>query len=330
MGNPMRLRPVGLLLTLALGILLAPLAAEAQQAGKVWRVGLFHVGLDHIPPSLDPLRQALRELGYEEGKNIRLDFRNLADEEAAHAIAREFVRDRVDLIIAFEAQTVRAAKAATTEIPVVFLHVTDPVADGFVKGLAHPGGNLTGFAGLPNMPDKQLELFKELVPKLHRVLVLIDSQDPATPRLLGVAQRAGSALRLHLVEREATHQADVERVFAALKRGEADGVIVVSPNLQTKFSALTLRLASEKRLPLGIHRKEWVEQGALFSYSPDIPSVGRDAARYVDRILKGAKPTDLPVQQPARYELVVNLKTAKALGLKIPPSVLIRADQVIQ
>jgi ABC transporter substrate binding protein len=139
-------------------VLAAPLAVEAQPAGKIWRIGLFHVGLDHVPPSLDGLREGLKALGYEEGKNIRLDWRNLADEDAARTTAQVFVRDRVDLIVAFENQTVRAIQATTTEIPVVMLHVPDPVADGFVKSLAHPGGNITGFAGVGNSPAKEMEM----------------------------------------------------------------------------------------------------------------------------------------------------------------------------
>lgn len=304
--------------------------ANAQQLGKVWRIGLFHVGLDHVPPSLEPLRQTLKALGYEEGKNIRLDWRNLADEEAARETAKEFVRERVDLIVAFEGQTVRAAKAATSEIPVVFLHVDDPVADGFIKSLSHPGGNLTGFVTYPISPGKQMELFKEIVPKLRRLLALIDPQDPATGRVLSEVREAAVALKLHLTEREVRNQADIERLFASVRRGDVEGIFPVSRNLLTKFPSLITRLSSEKHLPLAMHRKEWVEQGALFSYAPDLVTVGREAAPYVDRILKGAKPANLPVQQMSRFELVINLKAAKQIGLTIPPNVLARADKVIR
>lgn len=312
---------------LLLFLLLPPLGAGAET--KVWRIGLFHVGLDHVPPSLEPLRETLNTLGYVQGKTVRLDWRNLPDETTAQEAAREFVRNRVDLIVAFEAQTVRAARAATTEIPVVFLHVHDPVANGFVKSLAHPGGNLTGFVTYPDSPSKRVELFRELVPRLRRLLVLIDRNDPATERELGEIRRAGATLKLQLVEREAGDQRDAERVFGGVKRGDVDGVFVASPNILTKFPSLLVRLAAEKRLPLAIHRKEWVEQGALFSYAPDLAAVGRVAARYVDRILRGARPADLPVEEASQFELVINLKTAKALGLTIPPSVLLRADKVI-
>jgi len=317
-------------LVVTLALLSLPLSADAQQPRQVYRIGLFHVGLDHVPPSLDPFREGLKALGYEEGRNIRLDWRNLADEEAARATAKEFVRDRVDLIVAWENQSVRAAKAATSEIPVMILHVTDPVADGFVKSLARPGGNLTGIVGLRDLPGKQIELFRELVPRLRRVLLLIDPQDPVTGRLLAEIREVGATLKLRLVEQEATNQADIERVFGSVKRGDVDGVFIVSPNLQTKFSSLIIRLASEKRLPVPSHRKEWVEQGALFSYGSNYVALGRAAARYADKILKGTKPADLPVEEMSQFQLVVNLKTAKMLGLTIPPSVLVRADEVIQ
>jgi putative ABC transport system substrate-binding protein len=327
----------------SLGALVVPLAGEAQQVGRVYRIGLFHVGLDHIPPSLDGLREGLKTLGYDsgtasvsmvssvmEGKTIRLDWRNLADEAAAHETAREFVRQRVDLIVAFENQTARAVKAASSEIPVVFLHVTDPVADGFVKSLARPGGNQTGMSGYRDLTSKHLELFKELVPRLRRILVLIDPDDPVAPRLMKEARDAATALRFQLVEREARTQPDLERVFASLKRGEVEAAFPISQTLQAKFTSVLIRLAAEKRLPLWTHRKEWVEQGALFSYAPDYLAVGREAAGYIDKILKGAKPGDLPVEQMSRLLLAINLKTVKALGLTTSPSLLLRADQLIE
>jgi putative ABC transport system substrate-binding protein len=315
-----------------IGVLLAaPLGAVAQQVGKMWRVGLFHVGVDHVPPSLDGLRDRLKTLRYEEGKNIRLDWRNLVDEDAARATAQAFVRDRVDLIVAFENQTVRAIQATTTEIPVVMLHVPDPVADGFVKSLARPGGNITGFAGLGNTPAKEMEIFKELVPQLRRPLVLFEARDPASPRWLAEVRRAATTLKLQAVEGQVASATDLEQVFAGVKPGEVDGVFIASPDLRTKFPALILDLATKRRLPLAANRKEWVEGGALFSYNDNLRAVGRAAAaRYVDRILKGAKPADLPVEEVTQFELIINLKTAKALGLTVPPSLLARADQVIE
>ena len=321
---------VALLIALTVGIFVGSVALDAQQ-GKVWRLGLFHVGLDHVPPSLQGLRDGLKALGYVEGKNIHLDFRNLPDEAAARAIAQEFVRDRVDLIVAFENQTVRAAKAATSEIPVLMLHIDDPVAAGYVKSLARPGGNLTGFAGFGNVPSKEMELFKELVPELRRVLVLTDPGDPGSGRMLEEVQRASAKLKLRQVTRAAAEEAQIARVFGAINPGDVDGVFLASPNLRVKFHSLILRLASEKHLPVAGHRKEWVERGALFSYNDNIYAIGRAAAaRYADRILKGKKPADLPVEEVTQYELVINLKVAKALGLTIPRSLLIRADEIIR
>ena len=320
-----------IVMLVSVGLLTSGLPPQELAAqGKVWQIGLFHVGLDHIPPSLPTLREGLKALGYEEGKNIRLDWRNLPDEEAARETAKEFVRNRVDLIVAFEGQTVRAAKAATSEIPIVFLHVDDPVASGYVKSLSHPGGNLTGLVTYTVSPTKHLELFKELVPQLRRVLILTDPDDPATGRLMEDVWKAAATLKLQLVERDIRNQADAERVFAPVNRGTVDGVFIVSPTLRTKFPSLILRLTSKRRLPLASHRPGWVEQGALFSYSTDLATIGRDAAPYVDKILKGAKPADLPVQQPTRFELVINLKAAKTLGLMIPREMLLRADRVIQ
>ena len=303
---------------------------HAQQSKKVWRLGLFHVGLDHVPGSFHRLQEGLKALGYEEGKNIHFDWRNLPDDDAARKTAEEFVQSKVDLVVAFENQTIRASKAVVLEIPVVFLHATDPVADGYVKSLARPGGNMTGFVGLRELPDKQMELFKEIVPRLHRVLVLIDPGDPATERIQAELRKVASMLKLQLVEHKITNQADIERALGSIKHGDIDGVFIASPDLKQKFTALILRLATEKRMPLVVHTGGWVEKGGLFSYGHDPASVGRDAARYVDKILKGAKPADLPVEQPTKFELVINLKTAKQIGLTIPPNVLARADKVIK
>jgi putative ABC transport system substrate-binding protein len=322
-----------------------PLAVDAQPARRVYRLGVFHVGLDHVPPSVDGLREGLSTLGYDtgtspapmsstvfEGKNIHLDWRNLADEAAAREAANEFVRNRVDVIVAIEAQTVRAARAATSEVPIVFLQVGDPVADGYVRSVARPGSNLTGFAGVGNVPAKEVEIFKELVPHLRRLLVVTLTGDPAARRLLPEVRRAGAAQKVPLVERTVSRDAgSIRTLFASLKRGEVEGVLMVSPDLRTLFAGLILTLATERRLPLAGNRAELVALGALFSYADNLHAIGRAAAsRYIDRILKGAKPADLPVEEISAFELVVNLKAAKALGLTIPPSMRIRADRVIE
>jgi putative ABC transport system substrate-binding protein len=312
-------------------VLTAPLGAEAQPSAKVYRISLFHVGLDHVPPSLDGLRDGLKALGYEEGKNLKLDFRNLPDEAAARVTAAEFARTRPDLVVAFENQTIRAAYGRITDIPVVFLHVTDPVAAGIVKSLAHPGGNMTGLVALGNAPLKEVQLFKEIVPDLQRMLVLADPDDPGVPEFRRGVHQATSALKITPIEREARTQGELEQIFAPLSRKNTDGVFIASLNLRTKFHSLILRLAGARQIPVAGHRKEWVDRGALFSYAENIREIGRVAAgRYVDKILKGAKPADLPIEAYERPELVINVKTAKALGLTIPPSLLLRADQVIE
>ncbi len=202
-------------------------------------------------------------------------------------MAREFVEKRVDLIVAFESQTVRASKAATSEIPVVFLHVQDPVREGFIKTFAHPGGNMTGFGGVGNVYGKRIGLFKEIYPGLQRVLTFVNPKDSATTHALEEVRATAQQLNLTLVERNVETQDEVERVFKSLKPSDADGAFVLSPSLNTNFLSLFIRLVSEKGLPLVGFRKEWVEQGALFSYSHDLASFGAPAARYVDRILKG-------------------------------------------
>jgi len=271
------MRVIGLVL--ALGLTLAPLAAQAQPPAKVYRISLFHVGLDHVPPSLDGLRDGLKALGYEEGKNLQLDFRNLPDEAAARVTANEFARARPDLVVAFENQTIRAAHEMITDIPVVFLHVTDPVAAGVVKSLGHPGGNMTGLVALGNAPLKEVQLFKEIVPGLHRMLVLADPDDPGVPQFRREVQQVASALKITTVERDARTQVELEQIFVPLSRSNTDGVFIASLNLRVKFHSVILRLATKQRLPVAGHRSEWVEQGALFSYAENIREVWSSRGR---------------------------------------------------
>lgn len=320
-----------LVLCLAAVLLAAAAGVSAQAPVHVFKVGLFHVGLDHDPPALAPLRENLRRLGYEDGKNIHLDYRNQANEDAAHATARAFRQERVDLIIAFENQAVRAAKAATSEIPIVFAHVSDPVAAGWVKSMARPGTNLTGVADfIGELHDKRLQIFTEILPRLRRLLILVDPTDPTRARATAEITRAAQQLKIQLVERRATTEAEVTKAFAALKKGDVDAALVVSPNLTSKFPGLILRLSLEHQLPIGFHRKALAEQGALFAYGTDFRAVAEDVAGYVDRVLKGAKPADLPVQQAARLELTLNNRIARALGIAIPQAVVLRANSVIE
>jgi len=317
-------------LALAVVALVTSGIAPARSPDKTWRIGACHVGLDHVPPSLEPLRSALNELGYADGKNLRLDFRNLADEAEALAVNRAFARERVDLIVAFENDCIRAAKAATAEIPVVFLHGNDPVTSGFVANLAHPGGNLTGVTTFMVDQAKQIELFTEIVPGLKRLLVLYDPHGPLDMQLLPEVRQAAIALKLQLNEQTASTEADVERVFAALRPEDVDGLYFGLSDLRTRHPASIIRLAVARKLPVAAHRREWLAAGALFSYAPDVAADGRVAAPMIDRIFKGAKPSDLPVVQPTKFQLVINLNAAKDLGVAVPRSLLVRADDVIE
>ncbi len=309
--------------------------ADSAAAQSVRRVGLMHVGIDHIPPALDPLKARLAELGWTEGKNLELVFRNLEPEQA-EGQAEAFVRERVDVIVSFEDQSIDAAKAATasmrgrTAFPVVFLHPSDPLADGLAKSLSRPGGNLTGVFGPRDVVAKQLERYQLLVPRLRRVLTLVDPTDPRTKRTLKEYQSAAAQLQrpLELDIRKASTAADLKRIFRSLRPGEVDGAFLLSNNLRQNHSALTIKLAKEARLPVQGSRKEWVEQGALFSYGIDLAPLGRAGARYIDSILRGTSPTDLPVEKIPKIEFALNLKTASRLGIKIPQDMIIRADKV--
>ena len=296
----------------------------------VRRLGLFHVGLDHVPASLDPLLEELAHLGYRRDQNLAVDWRNLPNEAAALTTAREFVGSGVDLIVAFEKQTMRAVREATSTIPVVFLHVDDPVANGWIQSLARPGGNLTGFVGSPDLPDKRIEYFKALVPSLRRLLILSDPGDPVTPRVLPVARKAAAALGIDLVEREGTTLESIEQVFADLRPGEADGVFIASRNLQTNLTLPIVRLGQERGLPVASHRKEFVALGALFSYGPDQAETGRAGTHLVAKILEGAKPADLPVERRDIIELVINRTTAQTLGFAIPQTVLAEVTAIVE
>lgn len=309
---------------------LIPFATFAQQQAKPRRIGLMHIGLEHVPPSLDGLREGLKALGYIEGANIQLDFRNLANRDAAIETAREFVRERVDLVVAFERQSINAAHAVITGIPVVMLHISNPEAEGLIKSLSHPGGNMTGFAGVGEVPGKELEIFREIYPKLARVLVVFNPAEATSARWMQQLRTAATALKLNLVEREANDEKTLESVFRSLSPKSVDGFVYGSPALRHDHQVLFIELARQFRLPMLGHREEWVARGALFSYNVNLRTVGYAAAgRYVDRILKGAKPADLPVEEISQFDLVVNRKVADNYGIKLPNSILVRANKVI-
>jgi len=307
--------------------------AKSSAGQPIKRVGLMHVGTDHVPPSLETLEARLKELGWTQGQNINLIWRNLEPGQAAGQ-ARAFVRQRVDAIVAFEDQSIYAAQDATAgmkdPVPIVFLHPSDPVRDGLVKSLDHPGGNLTGVFGPRDVVAKQLELYELLVPRLHRVLTLVDPKDPATKRLLPQYRAAAAQLPrpLQLDIRNASSAKDLKSIFRSLHPGEVDGAFLLSNVLALNFTSLTIRLAQRAHLPVQARRKEWVQKGALFSYGADLGPIGRAGARYVDSILRGTPPADLSVEEVPTVELAINLKTAAKLGIKFPQDMIIRADKV--
>ena len=322
-------RAIGII-ALVCAILTAPLAAEAQRAGKAARIGI----LGHTDsPGWETFRQALRELGYGEGKNLATEWRwHKGQIERLPDLAAEFVRLKVDVIVVSGPQGTAAVKAATTTIPVVFIGVSDPVRVGIVSSLARPGGNVTGFTTFvpEGFTAKGLELLKEAVPKASRIAVLANPTNEMHRMSLEQSVTAADALKVRLQILEARGPDDLERAFEAATRERAEAIQVYADQLTFVHRARIAELAAKSRLPAIYLFREHVEAGGLMSYGPSLHDLFRRAGGYVDKILKGAKPADLPVQQPTKFDLVINLKTAKALGLTIPQSVLIRADEVIQ
>ena len=330
----MRLRTLGLILTLALGILAAPLAADAQQAGKVFRIGYLAPGSpSSATGSLEAFRQGLRELGYVEGRNIVIEYRWAEGRhERLPDLAADLVRLKVDVIVAVATTPPHAAKKATTTIPIVMTNHADPVGSGLVASLARPGGNITGMADTAGLEifGKQLELLKEAVPGVSRVAVIWNPTNQAHPLWLGEVKVAARSLRVQLQILEARGPDEFESAFAAMTRERAGALFVLRDAMFLLHRTRIAELAAKSRLPAMYGLRPNVEAGGLMFYGASLPDLIRRAATYVDKILKGAKPGDLPVEQPTRFELVVNLKTAKALGLTIPQSVLFRADKVIE
>src|SRR5215510_745412 len=329
MWRPLRKTALGSIL-FAAEVLAVAIIPEAQQTKKTPRIG-YLVGSS---PSADAaryeaFRQSLRELGYVEGKNIVIESRNAEGKsDRFPALVAELVRLKVDVIVTSGADTTRAAKEATTTIPIVFAQDGDPVTNGFVASLARPGGNLTGLSTLsPELNGKRLELLKEIVPKLSRVAILGTSTIPGQARFLKETEPAAGALRLQLQFLDVLDPKDIETAFRAASKARADGLVVMSGPVLSSHRARVLDLAAESRLPAIHNFPEWAEAGGLMTYGVNLTDLYRRAATYVDKILKGAKPAELPVEQPIKFELVINLKTAKQIGLTIPPNVLARADK---
>jgi putative ABC transport system substrate-binding protein len=281
---------------------------------------------------IEGFRQGLRELGYVEGKNIVIEWRHAeAKLDRLPALAAELVRLKVDAIVTAGPSSTRAAKKATSTIPIVMAFDNDPVGNGFVASLARPGGNITGLATLaPEISGKRLELLKEIVPKLSRVAVLGTSTTPGTAQNLKETELAAGALKVKLQYLDVLDPKDIETAFRAASKGRADAVLVLTSPVFVLQRTQIVDLAVKGRLPAIYDQSEYVEAGGLMSYGVSFTDLARRAATYVDKILKGAKPADLPVEQPKKFELVINLKTAKQIGVTIPQSVLYRADKVIK
>ena len=320
-------------LLLALGF-----SAEAQQPKKIPRIGYLSAGIGSISSYAprEPFRQGLQELGYVEGKNIIIEYRNAGGKfDRLPALAAELVRLKVDVIVTGGPPSARAAKEATATIPIVMIQVGDPVGSGFVASLARPGGNVTGLSGLaPELNGKRVELLKEIIPKLSRVAVFGTSTSPDNAQSLKEVELAAKELKVqlqHLDIRDASNPKDMETAFRAATKGRAEAVhMMVAPAVASANRTQIAELAVKSRLPVIYSGSAAVEAGGLMSYGVNINDLDRRAAIYVDKILKGAKPGDLPVEQPTKFELVINLKTAGQIGLTIPPNVLARADKVIK
>ena len=328
-GGCMTIGRVAFAVGLALNVLAAPLAAEAQ-AGKVLRIGV--VGPAPGNPFLVVFRQGLRELGYVEGQNVALEVRSIDGRpERLPELLAELVRLKVDVILAPSNLMIAAAQKATTSVPIVMTNAIDPVAAGFVASLARPGGNITGLTlQTPDIAGKALQLLKEGIPGLARVAVLWDPGFPGVRQLLSELEAAAKPLGLQLQPVGVRSPDGFDDAFAAVTRDRARAAFVPGSPIHIGGRARIAELAVKHRLPTMCMLREWVEAGCLIGYGPSLTDQFRRAAYFVDKILRGAKPADLPVEQPTKFESVINLKTAKALGLTIPPSLLLRADQVIE
>ena len=322
------MRLIRLAVVLTLSLTLAPLAAEGQQTGKVYRVGFLRNG---PPPDtfIEGLRRGLRDHGYVEGQNISIEY-GLADSaDQLPSVAAHLIRLNVDVILASGTPPVPVAKSATQTIPIVFVASIDPVATGIVSSLARPGGNITGFVGVhSDLMGKRLELLREAVHRLSRVAVLSHATNPGNVQYLRQAEIAARALGTQLQLLAVRNAGDFERVFGEARGASA--LIQLDDVIFTSHRRQVVELAVKHQLPTMYGFREFVDAGGLISYGPDYPDLYRRAATYLDKIFRGAKPADLPVEQPTKFELVINMKTAKALGLTIPHSLLGRANQVIQ
>ena len=304
--------------------------ADAQQAKKVLRIAFLSASRPQ--PRDEAFRLALRELGYVEGKNSAVEYRYAGgNSDRVRELAVELVRLKVDVIVTGGPAATRAAKEATITIPIVMTNENDPVENGFIASLARPGGNITGLSNFaPELSGKQLELLKETLPRFSHVAVLGTSTVPGNAQVLKETELAAGIFGVKLQYLDVLASKDIETAFRAAGKGRADAVIVLRGFVLNSHRRQVVELAVNGRLPAIYAQSEYVQEGGLMSYGVSPSDLSRRAAIYVDKILKGAKPADLPVEQPTKFELVINLKAAKQIGLTIPPNVLARADRVIK
>jgi len=317
----------------AVVLLAITVIADAQQPKKVPRIAwLTSSPLSGNANRIEAFRQGLRELGYMEGENIVIEYRSgEGNRDRVPALAVELVHLKVDVIVTAGASTTRSAKAATTTVPIVMAQDIDPVESGFVTSLARPGGNITGLSTLgPELSGKRLELLKEIVPKLSRVTVLGTSAVPGHSQMMREIERAAKAFNVELQFLDILDSKSIETSLRAASKGRAEAILTLQSPIVFSQRAQILDLAVKNRLPVMYFQTEYVEAGGLMSYSANLNDLARRAATYVDKILKGAKPADLPVEQPKKFEFIINLRAAEQIGLKIPPNVLARADRVIK
>ena len=307
--------------------------AEAQQPKKVPRIGFLGASSASVLAArIEAFRQGLRDLGYVEGKNIVIEWRSAEGKlDRLPALAAELVRLKVDVIVTTGPAPTRPAKEATSTIPIVMAFDNDPVGNGFVASLARPGGNITGLSTLaPEISGKQLEVLKEIVPRLSRVAVLGSSTTPGNAQSLKETELAAGAFGVKVQYLDVRDPKDIDTAFQATGKGRADAILVLTSPVFNPYRTEIADLAVKNRLPAIYSTPEFVEDGGLMTYGVSLTDLYRRAATYVDKILKGAKPVDLPVEQPTKFEFIINLKAAKQIGLTIPPNVLVRADRVIK
>ena len=323
------MRLIALAVVVAVNLVAVPLGTDGQQAGKVYRIGFLRGGQ---PPKdwVEGFRQGLRERGYVEGQNVVIEFRFTDGSlDQLPRLAEQLLRTKVDVVVASAAPAALAVKKATASVPIVFVGVNDPVGLELVSSLARPGGNITGLATTSAaLAGKRLELLKEVVSKLRRVAVLWDPSNPTNPVQLRDAEEAAHTLGVEILPVPVRGPSEFDSAYKAM-RG-TDGLLRLDSPLFTTHRARLARLAASSRLPTVSGIRDMAELGDLMSYGVDFPDLFRRSATHVDKILKGAKPADLPVEQPTKFELVINMKTAKALGLTMPQPLLLRADQVIE